>query len=553
MPTGRPKPFVTEFRHVPRERSPLSASEAGSVGSRRGRDRHALRSDVGEPQAEPLLEASEIQGNIVPGFNKDHQHFIFGKIADVRGFREWIGRFASQIATLEEVTAFNRLFAALRRRRGKEGSVQATWVNIAFSYQGLQKVMPAADVMFSAAFKEGMHARIRSLGDVDDPEQWLVGGPRNLPDLVVVVAGDDREDLAEEVGRIKAEAGALRIIFEQAGETLPAPFRGHEHFGFSDGISQPGVRGRLSTDPAVFLTPRSNPANPDQGKPGQDLIWPGEFILGYPDEVTRGAGSPASPASPAWTTNGSYLVFRRYRQDVDGFRRFLPAAAAALARQHPAFAGIAPEKVGALLMGRWTSGAPLLRAPDRDDAALGRDACANNNFGFVAATPYSHGGEGQCDDTAYMASQGDPLALLCPLASHVRKANPRDDLAPFKGGNFNRNRILRRGVPYGNAAAQDHGLLFLCYQASIERQFEFIMRNWINDPDFRQPGEGYDPIISQAAGRRTMGLQVREPGGQVATVTLDVPVTWAVPTGGAYFFAPSVTALKALAGTSASR
>ena len=340
------------------------------------------------------------------------------------------------------------------------------------------------------------------------------------------------------VREIKGAVAGFQVIFEQAGRILSPPYAGHENFGFLDGVSQPGVRGRLSTDPEVFLTPRRNPANADQGMPGQDLIWPGEFVLGCRDEA-------GSSGLPGWTKNGSFMVLRRYRQDVDGFERFLSTASVWLARQHPAFANMTPEKVAALMMGRWRSGAPLSRAPDHDNPDLAADSCANNNFSFEAATSHVHGGPGQCDDSAYAAAAADPLALACPYASHIRKTNPRDDLAEFTGGSFNRNRILRRGIPY--KTGDERGLLFVCYQASIERQFEFIMRNWVNDVNFRVGGEGYDPVISQAAGPRHIALSVPSSAGGVTSISLQLPTSWATPTGGAYFFSPSISALRSLA------
>src|SRR6202011_3414269 len=170
-----------EFRHAPKEHHPpprsgdpvhLDASAPGTTSE-----------PTAQRDAEPLLEASEIQGNIIPGFNKDYQHFVFGRITDLVGFRRWITKIIPDIATLEEVTAFNRLFAALRTRRGREGTVRATWVNIAFSYPGLQKILPASELIFDAAFKEGMYARVSNFGDVDDPHQWVVGSPGNVPDF----------------------------------------------------------------------------------------------------------------------------------------------------------------------------------------------------------------------------------------------------------------------------------------------------------------------------------------------------------------------------------
>ena len=56
------------------------------------------------------------------------------------------------------------------------------------------------------------------------------------------------------------------------------------------------------------------------------------------------------------------------------------------------------------MVGRWPSGAPLIDAPDKDVPALGDD----NGFGY----------------------QADPLGLVCPIGAHIRRANPRDSLAP---------------------------------------------------------------------------------------------------------------------------
>ena len=47
------------------------------------------------------------------------------------------------------------------------------------------------------------------------------------------------------------------VLFRQDGATLLGPLRGHEHFGFRDGVSQPGVRGKLPD--GSFLTPNQNP------------------------------------------------------------------------------------------------------------------------------------------------------------------------------------------------------------------------------------------------------------------------------------------------------
>ncbi len=236
--------------------------------------------------------------------------------------------------------------------------------------------------------------RSACLGDPTDPaaeghpQNWVVGGPDNQADVLLIIASDTRNDMLREVSRIErslypargadgrvVRSGA-RVISRQEGATLPQPLAGHEHFGFLDGVSQPGLRGRISDDPADVLTFRQNPHDREQGKPGQDLLWPGEFVFGYPGQDARAEDiaqpGPDAEAGPAWAKNGSFLVYRRLRQDVAGFRQFVGQTAQQL--------GIAPELLGAKLVGRWPSGAPILRAPEADNPALGDSDCANNHF-----------------------------------------------------------------------------------------------------------------------------------------------------------------------------
>ena len=116
--------------------------------------------------------------------------------------------------------------------------------------------------------------------------------------------------------------------------------------------------------------------------------------------------------------------------------------------------------------------------------------------------------------------------------------------------------MLRRGIPYGPSAkstlekpvddAIDRGLLFLAYMTSITDQFEFVSRQWLNDPDFKRRATGVDPILGQVGGS--------DKRGSIKTVlpnqTYDAEIgleEWVTTTGGGYFFAPSLSALYHLA------
>ena len=524
---------------------------------------------------EPVLDTHDIQGNSLGGFSKDHEMLIFFKMTQVAAAKKWLQSIEPFIATAAEVIAFNQLFKTTRRRRqGGEGTVRSTFINIGFTFEGLTKLTPDANEFTDVAFKDGLHNRSASLGDPTNPNivghqsQWVIGGAHNVPDGVLIVASDDPSHLAKTVKKLEKSFGAgLKVMFKQRGETLPGALAGHEHFGFKDGISQPGIRGRLPEAPHAFLTQREDPTDPNKGKPGQDLLHAGEFIFGYPTQI--GQPDPnheglnlnlgeTSIAGPAWATNGSYLVFRRLRQDVKGFHAFVKSTAAALSGSNSAFATLTAEKFGAKLVGRWASGAPIVNNPDRDNPNNATDV----NFEF----------EGK-----------DAQGLRCPFAGHIRKAYPRDT---ERGSFINESatqthRLLRRGIPFGKPMSNgcpvslnrlrgvftdwmasvaegnskmggdtmgDRGLLFLAYQTSIERQFEFVTNAWVNNPDFPDSGDGHDPILGQSQDPttrdRSIVIQAENPANNA---TVKLPKDWVIPTGGGYFFTPSIQGLKHLA------
>ena len=514
---------------------PVLLQERSAVAAQPTASMAATSTTVGSGVASTTIGASlalgEIQGNIIGGFNKDHQALLFVALPAPTQARAWLQAVAAKTSSSQEVMAFNAAFKAAVARNGSEvGAPTATWLNVALTFSGLTALGGDKRELdkFPREFQSGMAARADAIGDQgpNAPQVWPAAY-RRTAHAVVILAADRPADLNTAVAEQHevAKKFGVDVLFVQRGETR-SDQPGHEHFGFKDGISQPGIRG---------VTVPSDPAVPDKGIPGQDLLWPGEFVLGYPRQA--GAGfpletvGPVATSGPAWTANGSYLVYRRLSQDVAGFRSFMTDMAK---RQ-----GVTEDLMGAKLEGRYKSGAPLEATgmqntdPSIADPSLVSDLKVNDfEFG------------------------DDPDGDVVPLASHIRKSYPRDEETREGGeSDTQTHRLLRRGIPFGAslpkgvsasdptataAFPDDRGLLFLCYQTSIERQFEFVQQKWVNDPNFPRQGAGHDPIISQVDGTR----QITLPGGRPDHVALMQ--RFVTTTGGDYFFQPSLSALKAL-------
>jgi Dyp-type peroxidase family len=467
-------------------------------------------------EVQALLD--DVQGNVVEAFAKDHQRLLLFEMTDRKAARQWLRKMSHAVASGSEVQAFNELFRRVRDRRGGRREIlEAVWTQLLITAAGLQfiGVEEAEIAALGAEFAGGMKAQAAALGDTgeSDPSKWLEPYRSRTIHIMLVVAADEREDLDEELDFLVglAQHHHLVAVGQERGNTLTGSLRGHEHFGFKDGISQPRIAELETNAPA-----------PGALEPGPVPL--GEFVIGYDAPHAR-------PNAPAWAKNGSLIAFRRLRQDVAAFRQFVADESAAL--------GLGDDQLGAKLVGRWPSGAPLDLSPDHEDAALGQDRARSNEFNY----------------------SGDPNGFHAPRFSHVRKVNPRNE-QPIPGiDDAQARRILRRGIPYGrqlSAAGEktvhDRGLLFLCAQSNIAEQFQFIQRAWANDPNFPQsaqqpvggyqptpgsPADGPDPIIGEHHGSGVDNLKRDDRDAPVNLAKQFVTVT-----GGEYFLCPSISAIE---------
>ena len=184
--------------------------------------------------------------------------------------------------------------------------------------------------------------------------------------------------------------------------------------------------------------------------------------------------------------------------------------------------------------------------------------------------------------------EADPRGEMCPLGAHIRRANPRNADFPRKppnvvafllallgfGGTNPRedvespvrfHRVLRRGREFGPGLTPSEarapappndparGLRFLAVNANIMRQFEFLQNAWMRNTKFDGLTGESDPIVGNRAPIPgcpvTDGFTLPRAGGARRRIS-GVPQFVTVQ-GGAYFFLPSLRALRYLATVSA--
>ncbi len=433
-----------------------------------------------------------------------------------------------------------------------------TAIQIAFTAPGLEAlgVAPAVLAGFSGEFLSGMTeaSRARRLGDVGSnaPSQWAWGGSSRQPHLVVMFFAEP----GMLAGLVQTTTGsAWNEAFELVHWLPTANFDGVEPFGFADGMSQPEIDWAGERDTSVGQVDYSN------------VVALGEVLLGYRNEygkfterplIDRGAtGVALLPAQDApdksdLGLNGTYVVMRQLQQDVRSFWQFVNAQAGG----HWATA----ETLAAAMVGRTRSGDPLVATQERAIAGIKQEPSQirQNQFTF----------------------DQDPGGVACPFGAHIRRANPRNTDYPGKETGLPKliaslglgrkdfrhdlissvrfHRILRRGREYGGglspsdalqpAPADDpeRGLHFIALNANICRQFEFLQNAWMMSTKFDAMTGESDPLLGNreaiAGCPATADFTMPQHGGVRRRVS-GLPKFITVR-GGAYFFLPSLRALR---------
>lgn len=451
------------------------------------------------------LNATDIQGFTLRGYNLPVARYLFLEFQGAAVGRALIHQLLGQITTGQHW----------------DGGKPDSTLNIAFTHRGLAALeLPTATLLtFPIEFQQGMKARAAILGDTgaNAPEHWDELWHTGRVHAWVGINGKSVAALdacqAGVEAAISATGGAAVLGCQNAAAIVieGKPTTG-EHFGYTDGFGNPDFIG----------VERSTQRG--QGKLTKDGDWlplaTGELLLGYADESGE---LPVAPVPHLLANNGTFMAYRKLRQNVATFRTFL--------EEQSKLYGGGKEKFAAKLIGRWRDGTPLESSPDRPDPAIVADPNRNTDFTFGK----------------------DPTGGRCPIGAHIRRVNPRDGFG-FNGGLTNRRRITRRGMPYGEyvpegqpiSDSDDRGIIFMALNACLARQFEFVQQQWIQYGNDSHLGNEKDPVMGNNGGHGRFMIQGDATAANPPFLCSHLP-NFVELRGGDYFFLPSITALGMIA------
>lgn len=457
------------------------------------------------------LELDDIQGIILRGYGSfvHVRHFVVA-VGDADAARSFIGSLVPSTPATVNPDCLAVTTAA-------EWHVKPDYtMNLSFTYEGLSALRVPSTLLsgFAPEFASGAIGNASKIFDVGDsaPANWegKMGVASEVHAIFSLFARTAHEMEWRTGELLAAISEAFRLTHRHDGKALPD---GYVHFGYRDGLSQPFVAGGpRPARPYPYLG-----ANKDGSSPA------GDFLLGFKN--TFGNQYSHVVANTSLGRNGSFGAFRILKQDVEGFEDYLQTAAPKI--------GLSPGQLAAKLMGRWRSGVPLALSPN-GTSPIPSDRL--NMFLYESAAPNQ--------------AESDPKGVACPIGSHIRRGNPRDETV---AGFFTQQaRIMRRNVPYGPPFNPEQpndgierGLVGYFINADFANQFQFLMSQWLNTDNFAGGMiSGVDPYVgakSESSSDFTL------PTSPTSSVKVSGFERFVITRGSAYCFLPSMTGLRYIA------
>ncbi|BDS11276.1 Dyp-type peroxidase [Aureispira anguillae] len=433
-----------------------------------------------------------LQGNILKGFARKYMRLLFLNFeGEEQEVKQWI-KGLKLTSTMDQLYASK--YRKLSIKKGVKPHDGGLVMNFFLSAKGYEELgfdpKKLGRKQGNKIFQEGMNSK-RSLKWLGDSPTKFEKGYKEEIHALLLLADDDEQELIKKTEGIKSflEGNGIAMVFvEEKGAALDNQ---KEHFGYKDGISNPRF---ISQDIEKEIVERTGA---DQWNP----ILPLKKILIKDPFTDRNDDN-----------YGSFLVYRKLEQDVEGFDNKIAELAKELVlTKAQKMKGVtAEEYAGALAVGRFKDGTPLALSDTYENKMPNGDVPSPNNFTY---------------------ENTDRKGRKCPFHAHIRKTNPRGQ------GLIPKRFITRRAIPYGKPNdSNKKGLLFMCFQSNLRAQFVFLQKAWANNPAFPRPKTGIDPVIG--AGKK---VEQQWPKTYNSKDKVDFYFgDFVTMRGGEYFFAPSI-------------
>lgn len=496
----------------------------------------------------------ELQGNILRHHHRNFACYYFLHFKDVKRALSWIQKISGKI------TSANQQF-------DEKGNLESPVCGIYLTGEGYFKLglghlAPSLDA--NGAFLKGMRERVPfSFEEADDSP---LKEPKKVHAMLMLASNDPNlKNIPDEFGIKEWDTPKLRKSTKW------------NDLGWVDVSLQTSFLKKKALKKELTLNEEGKPVNeggePVEGEKTAAIEW-----FGYRDGISQPVFFPEKQGidnfskndlSPLqvvlikdkggqWYSAGSFLAFLKLEQDVTAFNKMVEDVKRSV---NPTRGASKTEMAEAYLVGRFKDGTPVTLHSEEKERTQGSP---DNDFNYS-------------DDfiTNENLAFNDENGTRCPFHAHIRKANPRDSREI--------RLIARRGMLYDERAGslllktkaldaddmkavinwkdwdinnnpappskEPLGTIFMSFQSSLEEQFEYILKNWLQNVNTLGNHTGVDVLAGTAEKRKNQNWffpnswNTKDPNDKTR-----IPLEGLGPCvrfkGGEYFYAPSITFLK---------
>jgi len=491
------------------------------------------------------VDMNDVQGLILRGYNFPNIRYIIFSIKDIPGAKKFCADLASG-------TGSGGL--SITSAEPWENMEKPEYcLNIGFTYSGLETLLGSdncnvvsyysSDEVFSS-FTAGAVNDAVAIGDTGEsaPANWwknggwiskeppsVDGSELHIQLTLFTLTPENREKYYSTLLNMIEETStgsAVTPVYYQDSDPITVDGNSdYVHFGYRDSLSQPRI------DDILWNKPKMRKLMGVSSIDDRPKVPLDRFVISQ---------EASDYNAHTLLVNGTFAAFRLLYQDEAKFEAFIHSDSST-----------SSELMAAKMCGRWRDGTPLVVSPDKEDKSLGEPSTKNfnfTNFNYLEPSPNQQGDQ-----------SSDELALKCPYAAHIRRANPRDDInVAGNNNNAQTHRILRRASPYGpvydpaEKPGIQRGLVGLFIGAVLDFQFRFVTKLWLELGGFRNPdaspnSSGVDPLFGPQVADANLGdftFSYNKNGTYNQTPNLTRFIR---TDGGLYLFLPGITGLKYIA------